>query len=138
MGSSRPIVVPPGQGHRLGNVEFLARTADTPRFNCGIIEIAAGRELEAHVHDAEDDAFYILEGELTFTFGEAEAPAPPGTFVLVPPNVDVEESIARLLIDGLAVRFGDWVKASEPAARFDQLARYADDAGAHELFHRAA
>ena len=54
------------------------------------------------------------------------------------PNVDVEESIARLLIDGLAVRFGDWVKASEPAARFDQLARYADDAGAHELVHRAA
>ena len=88
MGSSRPIVIPPGQGHRLGNVEFLARTADTPRFNFSIVEIAAGRELEAHVHDGEDDAFYILEGELTFTFGEEEAAAPPGTFVLVPPGVE--------------------------------------------------
>jgi hypothetical protein len=39
------------------------------------------------------------------------------------PGVDVEESIARLLIDGLAIRFGDWVKASEPAARYDELAR---------------
>jgi hypothetical protein len=55
------------------------------------------------------------------------------------PGEDVEESIARLAIDGLAIRFGDWVKASEPAARFDQLARYAERAGAaHDLFHRAA
>jgi mannose-6-phosphate isomerase-like protein (cupin superfamily) len=82
-----PIVVPPGEGRRLGNVEFLARTADTPRFTFGIIEIAAGRVLEAHVHAEEDDAFYILEGELTFTFGDERVPAPPGTFVLVPPGV---------------------------------------------------
>jgi mannose-6-phosphate isomerase-like protein (cupin superfamily) len=82
-----PVVIPPGRGHRIGNVEFLARTADSPRFNFGIIEIAAGRVLEEHVHAEEDDAFYILEGELTFTFGADEAPAPPGTFVLVPPGV---------------------------------------------------
>ena len=88
-GEQRAIVVPPGEGHRVGNVEFLARTADTPRFTLGIIEIAPGRELEAHVHGDEDDAFYILEGEMTFFFGEAdeEAVAPPGTFVLVPPGV---------------------------------------------------
>ena len=85
--SARAIVVPPGQGHPVGNVEFLARTADTPRFTFAIIEIAAGRELEEHVHADEDDAFYILEGEMTFNLeGEAIA-APPGTFVLVPPGV---------------------------------------------------
>jgi hypothetical protein len=44
---SEPIVIPPGEGHRLGNVEFLARTVDTPRFNFQIIEIAPGRVLEA-------------------------------------------------------------------------------------------
>ena len=86
--ADRPIVVAPGQGHRLGNVEFLARTVDTPRFTFGIIEIAPGRELEAHVHVDEDDAFYILEGEMTFVFGDEEAVAPPGTFVLVPPGVE--------------------------------------------------
>ena len=75
---AQPIVVQPGQGHRLGNVEFLARTADTPRFTFAIIEIAPGRELEQHVHEAEDDAFYIVEGELTFDFGD----------VLVPPGVE--------------------------------------------------
>jgi len=85
----RAIVVPPGAGRRVGNVEFLARTADTPRFTLGIIEIAPGRELEAHVHGDEDDAFYILEGEMTFFFGDEdeEAVAAPGTFVLVPPGV---------------------------------------------------
>jgi mannose-6-phosphate isomerase-like protein (cupin superfamily) len=87
-GPQQPIVVPPGEGHRVGNVEFLARTADTPRFTFGIIEIAPGRELEQHVHEDEDDAFYIVEGEMTFLFGERGRAAPPGTFVLVPPGVE--------------------------------------------------
>jgi mannose-6-phosphate isomerase-like protein (cupin superfamily) len=86
--TAQAIVIPPGQGHRVGNVEFLARTADTPRFTFGIIEIAPGRVLEAHVHDGEDDAFYIVAGEMTFVLGDREVAAPPGTFVLVPPGVE--------------------------------------------------
>ena len=82
---SAPIVIPPGEGHVLGNVEFLARTADTPRFNLAIIEIVSGRELEVHVHQTEDDAFYILEGELTFLVPGQELKAGSGTFVLIPP-----------------------------------------------------
>jgi mannose-6-phosphate isomerase-like protein (cupin superfamily) len=72
----------------VGNVEFLARTSDTPRFNFGIIEIQPGRVLEAHVHKQEDDAFYIIEGEMTFVIGDEDVSAPPGTFVLVPPGVE--------------------------------------------------
>ncbi|WP_051324081.1 cupin domain-containing protein [Candidatus Solirubrobacter pratensis] len=83
---AEPIVIPPGQGHHHGNVEFLARTADTPRFTFGIIEIVPGRVLEPHTHAEEDDAFYILEGELTFVFEGSTATAPPGTFVLAPPG----------------------------------------------------
>jgi mannose-6-phosphate isomerase-like protein (cupin superfamily) len=84
----RPIIVPPGQGHRIGNVEFLARSVDTPRFTFGIIEIPPGREIEAHVHADEDDAFYIVAGEMTVFFGNEEALATPDTFVLVPPVVE--------------------------------------------------
>ena len=83
-----PIVIPPGEGHVLGNVEFLARTSDTPRFNFSVIEIVAGRVLESHVHEDEDDAFYILEGELVFEVEGEEIVAGPGTFVLVPPGVE--------------------------------------------------
>jgi mannose-6-phosphate isomerase-like protein (cupin superfamily) len=86
--TARAVVVAPGEGHRVGNVEFLARTADTPRFTFGIIEIVAGRVLEEHVHAEEDDAFYILDGEMTFTLNGDEVAAPPGTFVLVPPGVE--------------------------------------------------
>jgi quercetin dioxygenase-like cupin family protein len=86
--SAEAIVVRPGEGHRVGNVEFLARTADTPRFTVGVIDFAPGRTLEAHAHEGEDDAFYILEGELTFVLGDEEVAAPPGTFVLVPPGVE--------------------------------------------------
>jgi mannose-6-phosphate isomerase-like protein (cupin superfamily) len=86
--TGRAVVVPPGEGRRVGNVEFLARTTDTPRFNFGIIEIAPGRELEAHAHKEEDDSFYIIEGEMTFMVEGEDVAAPPGTFVLVPPGVE--------------------------------------------------
>jgi mannose-6-phosphate isomerase-like protein (cupin superfamily) len=84
----KPVVVKPGEGHVVGNVEFLARTSDTPRFNFALITIQPGRDLEAHVHQAEDDSFYILEGEMTFSLEGAETLAGPGTFVLVPPGVE--------------------------------------------------
>ena len=48
--------------------------------------MAPGRKMDEHVHDEEDDSFYILEGEMTFLFVGESAKAPPGTFVLVPPG----------------------------------------------------
>jgi mannose-6-phosphate isomerase-like protein (cupin superfamily) len=85
----KAVVVKPGEGHRVGNVEFLARSDDTPRFNLALIEIQPHRGgPPIHRHEAEDDAFYIVEGEMTFMFGEELATASPGTFVLVPPGVE--------------------------------------------------
>jgi mannose-6-phosphate isomerase-like protein (cupin superfamily) len=82
------LVVMPGEGHRVGNVEFLARTQDTPRFNLAIITVEPGSEGPGeHAHAEEDDSFYLLEGELTFTVEGSELIAGPGTFVLVPPGV---------------------------------------------------
>jgi mannose-6-phosphate isomerase-like protein (cupin superfamily) len=84
----RVVVVPPGEGHRVGNVEFLARSQDTPRFNFALITIGPHREgPPPHAHADEDDAFYIVEGELTFLLDDDELVAGPGTFVLVPPGV---------------------------------------------------
>ena len=88
MGALRAVVVRPGEGHRVGNVEFLARTADTPRFNLALISFQPLREgPPAHEHTAEDDSFYVLEGELTVLVGDEELTAGPGTFVLVPPGI---------------------------------------------------
>jgi mannose-6-phosphate isomerase-like protein (cupin superfamily) len=89
MGSNRAVVVPPGEGRRVGNVEFLARSQDTPRFNLALITIQPHRDgPPLHAHADEDDAFYVLEGELTFTIEGEEIVAGPGTFVLVPPGVE--------------------------------------------------
>ena len=89
MGSERAVVVRPGEGHRVGNVEFLARSRDTPRFNLALITIQPRSGGPGpHAHGAEDDSFYVLEGELTFTVDGEELVAGPGTFVLVPPGVE--------------------------------------------------
>jgi quercetin dioxygenase-like cupin family protein len=89
MAAERTVVIRPGTGHRVGNVEFLARTVDTPRFNISLVTIQPRRDgPEPHVHAAEDDAFLMLEGELTFTVDGEDVVAGPGTFVLVPPGVE--------------------------------------------------
>jgi mannose-6-phosphate isomerase-like protein (cupin superfamily) len=84
---SRPVVVTElGKGHRVGNVEFLARTVDTPYYNLGIVEFDPGQGVESHVHVDEDDSFLVLEGVLSVTVGHdgRQVEAGPGTFVLVP------------------------------------------------------
>jgi uncharacterized cupin superfamily protein len=99
----RAIVVPPGEGKRVGNVEFLARSADTPRFNLALITLQPQREgPELHTHADEDDSFYVLEGELTFIADDDEVIAGPGTFLLVPPGIphtfaNRGEAIVRML-----------------------------------------
>jgi mannose-6-phosphate isomerase-like protein (cupin superfamily) len=87
--ADRAIVIPPGAGVRTGNVEFLALSEHTGRFNLSVITMAPGAHgPEAHTHADEDDAFYVLDGELTFMVEpDGELPAPEGTFVLVPPGV---------------------------------------------------
>ena len=84
---TRPVVVTEaGQGQRVGNVEFLARTSDTPFFNLAIVVLRPGQGVDSHVHAAEDDSFYVLDGTLTVALGEERRveQAGPGTFVLVP------------------------------------------------------
>ena len=87
--ADKAIIIPPGGGQRAGRTEYLARSADTPRFNLGLLEIPPGMEVERHVHEDEDDAFYILEGELTFLLADGEEQvAGPGTFALLVPGVE--------------------------------------------------
>jgi mannose-6-phosphate isomerase-like protein (cupin superfamily) len=84
----RAVVIPPGEGVRTGNVEFLGLSEHSERVNVSVITMApSARGPESHVHADEDDAFYILDGELTFELDEGDVAAPTGTFVLVPPGV---------------------------------------------------
>lgn len=55
----------------------------------GLMEMVApkGREPSRHLHYADDEGFYVLEGELTFYVGEKTYAAGPGTFVYLPHGV---------------------------------------------------
>jgi len=87
--AGRAVVVSPGSGVRFGNVEFLGLSEHSPRMNVSVITMAPRADgPETHVHADEDDAFYILDGELTFVLDDGEVAAPAGTFVLVPPGVN--------------------------------------------------
>ena len=43
--------------------------------------------VRSHVHHGEEEAFYVLEGEMTFTIGDRTVRATAGSFVLVPRGV---------------------------------------------------
>jgi mannose-6-phosphate isomerase-like protein (cupin superfamily) len=86
--AARAVVIPPGEGVRYGNVEFLGLSEHSPRLNVSVITMAPNADgPESHVHAEEDDVFYVLDGELTFLLDEGDVAAPAGTFVLVPPGV---------------------------------------------------
>ena len=79
-----------------------------------------GAEAPLHVHHNEDEAFWVLEGELTFEVGEETIKASPGSFLFGPKDVPhrytVESGPARMLFLLSPAGFEEFIYASsEPA-----------------------
>ena len=55
----------------------------------GLIEqvIPAGEASPWHMHHTEDEAFYVVEGQMTFLCGDQKVQAGPGTFVYGPRGI---------------------------------------------------
>jgi quercetin dioxygenase-like cupin family protein len=55
----------------------------------GLVEslVPAGWSPPLHLHRYEDEAFYVLEGELTFRCGDETFAAGPGSYLFLPRNV---------------------------------------------------
>ena len=55
-----------------------------------------------HIHHREDETFYVLEGEMTFSIGDRTIKATPGTMVFLPRDVvhsfTIDSDQARILI----------------------------------------
>lgn len=73
----------------LGHVFVFKATAETTAGAFSVIEIEQHRDGEPplHIHHREDEAFYILEGEMTFHVGDERLHAPAGAFVFLPRGV---------------------------------------------------
>jgi len=79
-----------------------------------------GAEAPLHVHHNEDEAFWILEGELTFEVGKEKIKASPGSFLFGPKDVPhrytVDSGPARMLFLLSPPGFEEFIYAtSEPA-----------------------
>ena len=79
---TQPIIVPARQ----------ARTESQPRIaatgqSFDIHEWSGSGPDYLHVHHADDEAWHILEGTLTFRFSDRTVEAPAGTTVFVPAGV---------------------------------------------------
>ncbi len=103
----KPFVVAPQEGDRTWSLNHLttlkAGHADTNGV-MGVLEVLVDKNGEPppHVHHGEDEAFYVLDGQVTVYVGEEVLEAPRGAFVFAPRDVPhrftVDSHQARLLV----------------------------------------
>jgi mannose-6-phosphate isomerase-like protein (cupin superfamily) len=82
----------PGEGQGIWFVRnhmIVKATAKSTGGAFGLVEslIAPGFSPPLHVHHREDEAFYVLEGEVTMKCGDRTFAAPAGAFVFLPRDV---------------------------------------------------
>ncbi|QIN82176.1 cupin domain-containing protein [Rubrobacter tropicus] len=84
--------VAPGEGKKLWIVDelmtFVVSGGET-RGTYALTDstVPPGGEAPPHVHHREDEAFWMLEGELEVTVGDDTVTASPGSFVRLPRDV---------------------------------------------------
>jgi quercetin dioxygenase-like cupin family protein len=105
---STPVIRKPAEGRTVAVVgdvyRFLATGEDTDgKYALWETIVPPGGGPPPHVHSREEEGFYVLEGEVTFTIGEKRLVASAGTFANMPagtPHTFKNESRqpARMLI----------------------------------------
>lgn len=88
---SEPTVTRPAEGRMIGVVgdalRFLATGAETGgQYAMFESTLEPGSGPPPHIHSREHEAFFILEGEVTFHSGDDQFVATAGTFVNLPPG----------------------------------------------------
>ncbi|MHC4940939.1 MAG: cupin domain-containing protein [Planctomycetota bacterium] len=92
MNPAPPKIVTPGQGPAFivvgDTYTCLASGEDTNgAFALFHADVPAGHGPPLHTHTREDESFYVLEGEVTFTVGDKHVVAPAGSFVYAPRDI---------------------------------------------------
>src|SRR5262245_14933149 len=89
MATRIPTLKKPGEGRTIAVVgdvyRFLATGEDTDgRYALFEAIVPPGGGPPPHIHSREEEGFYILEGEITFTVGDKRLLAQAGTFANMP------------------------------------------------------
>jgi quercetin dioxygenase-like cupin family protein len=105
-----------------GSLATIKATGEETGGQYTLVEVleAQGAAAPLHVHHNEDEAFFVLEGEMTFYVGEETIKAGPGSFLFGPKDVPhaytVESGPARLLFLLTPAGFEGLIReTSEPA-----------------------
>ncbi len=81
-------VIRPGDGSRLTALGSTYTVKEDGTASRGAYELVEeefwGETTPLHAHTVSEEAFYVLSGEAAVWLGDAEVPAGPGSFVLVP------------------------------------------------------
>jgi quercetin dioxygenase-like cupin family protein len=122
----KPAVVRGNEGEArwwFGALAELKATAADTGGQMTIVEVTepAGAEAPLHVHHRDDEAFWILEGEVTFEVGDTTIEASAGDYVFGPRNIPHRFTIGangcRMLFILVPGGIEDVIRAtSEPAA----------------------
>ena len=120
-----PVAVSQNEGDArwwFGSLAVIKATAADTGGQMTIVEVteAPGAEAPLHVHHREDEAFWILEGDLTFEVGDMVIKARAGDYLFgprgIPHRFTVGSSGCRMLFILTPGGFEDLVVAtSEPA-----------------------
>jgi quercetin dioxygenase-like cupin family protein len=84
-----PVVRSPGEGRVIGVVgdiyRFLATGEETGgAYALWVANVLPGRGPPPHTHSREEEAFYILDGEVVFSVGDERLVGTPGMFINMP------------------------------------------------------
>ena len=106
----------------MGSLAIIKATGKDTNEQFSLIEMVEyeGGEAPLHVHHNEDEAFWVLEGSLTFEVGDKTIKAETGTFLFGPKDVPhryrVDKGPARLLFILAPAGFENFIReTSEPA-----------------------
>ena len=103
--SSIPYVLSPGDSPAYWHVgtywRVLADGTQTDGRSCTFDELCPrGLVAPLHVHDSEEEAFFVLEGDFVFTVDQDEITAGPGSYIYLPPGIRhgfrVESEVGRV------------------------------------------
>jgi quercetin dioxygenase-like cupin family protein len=138
----------------LGTLMAMRATAEQTGGAFSLMEevMPKGAEPPPHVHHAEDEAFYLLEGALTVRVGDEKFTAEPGAFVFCPREIPhlltVETDVVRILtlctpggLDRMFVELGEPAPTRTPPPPpsgppdIERVVRVAGSYGAEILPH---
>ena len=103
-----PLVLPAGDGERIWIAGDTVRITATSEETAGAftmleVLVSPGSGPPLHIHEAEDEAFYVLDGEFEFVVDGEVSRVGAGGFVLVPRQTahawhNAGDAPARLLV----------------------------------------